>query len=866
MFSNNAVKKIISLAVIVLINFFSQSIQAADRCDQIRHKKEYLFKKAISKKLESNAYFNLPISEFSRASDFEYLTFKVETTQELKGAHKLYLTIQDHLSQNYWTQLNHVVEVQKGKFDIFVDLKQIVGERGSQKKPRRINFSKLKKIFIVLDPDQSNSFSTTVSDFRFFTGVRPQFSNDYRVFDFRIKNNDELPCIHSIDELDKYSKTKGYGFKGLNLWRKEDSQYMDPFFRSVLFANEGEFAVDLPNGTYDVTFFWNSLGYWDPPFFSKRKVMLEDIPLRIQDRSEISDYERDYFVFEKQVPTLRDHPWDWLYERVMKPITKRIVISDKQLNLKFNGDASAVGLNGLIITNAKNPSQIKKGQAFIEDFKSYLKDFYDRKVRSSYKGQSPWTSKKAIAVLKQKTSSLSAFDDLSQLTTDVDSVLFAGKESTFVNLKYQNPFTGRIKLQWKSKNKKSPIELKPYKGMYQWVSLDRNHESYTLETQYLDQDNLEVNSSLNQQLFIEFSLKGEVSQKVFKEKGELIVEVIGDTSSKKSRWSFPLEVIILNETLPKLDIQAGFIGLNALKYSYFPSRQRLSRRRLWDEAYLKLMAKYGFNSFTGLPTNYESPKGLSFEEVSHRLSFAESLGFHPPYYSYGGEFLHQFFEENNLEGINKHKSALSTFLKKSEFQDIVFQFTDEAAGYSDNVDRDLERSGFLKKTFPRLKLGGFSHWQDSESAKLIELNKSLEPISLSKIGHSGLHWLQSNNKSWGLYNQAQGAREDVYKTFGRSLWNWSRKKGFTHYLEWHAAAIQNLPYFDLDGREADVAIAYPRADGKLNMTLKFIKAAEGLQDFRWLSYLSSKEAFSAREILKKEEKFTFRSSILGKLF
>ena len=131
---------------LLLSLFVAFPIYAQDCAKEIKEKLAR-FSSAINKTIKSDQYFNLDLKEFSKSNQYQYLVFSVEATQVEKGEHKLFFVIQDDQSNNYWTQLNHVSEVQKGKFDIYVDLRQIVGERGSQKSPRRLNLKKLKKVY-----------------------------------------------------------------------------------------------------------------------------------------------------------------------------------------------------------------------------------------------------------------------------------------------------------------------------------------------------------------------------------------------------------------------------------------------------------------------------------------------------------------------------------------------------------------------------------------------------------------------------------------------------------------------------------------------------------------------------------------------
>lgn len=866
------------LFVILQNSIYAQKALSKGNCTVEKDYEERIISPKKPLKVSFNDYLNLDIVPFKKASQYDFLELQIDSFQDENQESQLYITFQDHLTQNYWSQLNHISHLSKGKNIIFVDLKSLVGERGSQKEKRNINFKKLKKVFLVVDPEKTTKGKIELKSLKLIKSARPNYPSAIKVFDFRIKDDSNLPCVQAIDEKDRYHPKLGYGFKDISLWKKEDSVYMDTYLRSVLYIQNGEFAVDLPNGHYELILYWNSLGYWDPPFYSSRKVLAEDIPLLISDRSLLSNYEDDLLIFENREPSIHDHPWDWLYKDIMKPIRKKVKVTDGQLNLKFSGDASGVGLNGLIIAKA-NPSQSVL-DPFLIKFKNMLKGEYNRKIRSFYPSESPWQSKKNFFHVSSKIERMSPYDDLSlKYKNDkaLNEILFAKNFSSFINLLIHLKYSGtyKMKIDWIPEGPRdlSVIQLKPYKSYMQWLSRDRNHESYTLETQYLVKGDHELQGSQNQQFFIEFAMRSQLKdthpfykQKIFKEKGVLKISFHSKDKSKKGNAVYtkklPLTFVLLNDDFDKLTTQVGFIGLNALKYSYFPNQQSLERRRHWDMAYLSLLSRYGFNAFTGLPRGENEPLGLSFGEVDQFLKKAKKLGFRPPYHTYGGEFLHKFFEESSADQILQEKSSIASFFESKKFENIIFQFSDEPGGYSQNIKRDSERYQFLKKNFPFLSLGGFTQWKDGQADSLVDFNKKLDWIALSSLGHSGIHWLQSKNRTWGLYNQAENNRDDLYHVFGRKLWNWSRKEGFSFYLEWHSSAIQNMPYFDLDGREADVAIGLPNHSGGLNPTIRFIQAAEGLQDFLWLQYLSSKKAFKAQEFLILDEKFTFRNKIL----
>jgi hypothetical protein len=95
--------------------------------------------------------------------------------------------------------------------------------------------------------------------------------------------------------------------------------------------------------------------------------------------------------------------------------------------------------------------------------------------------------------------------------------------------------------------------------------------------------------------------------------------------------------------------------------------------------------------------------------------------------------------------------------------------------------------------------------------------------------------MDRNNK-WGAYNATPGNLDDPRFSFGPGLF-YAHKSGLSHYLEWHSSAVNNYPYFDLDGRESDVVMFMPRSSGELQSTLRFELATEGLHILRKLILL-----------------------------
>ena len=98
--------------------------------------------------------------------------------------------------------------------------------------------------------------------------------------------------------------------------------------------------------------------------------------------------------------------------------------------------------------------------------------------------------------------------------------------------------------------------------------------------------------------------------------------------------------------------------------------------------------------------------------------------------------------------------------------------------------------------------------------------------------------LKNNNQRWGFYNASAGNLDDPRFSFGLGLYI-ARLNGLSQYLEWHATAFNNYPYYDFDGRESDSVMFYPTTDGKLLHSVRFELATEGLHAYKKLKILET---------------------------
>ena len=101
-----------------------------------------------------------------------------------------------------------------------------------------------------------------------------------------------------------------------------------------------------------------------------------------------------------------------------------------------------------------------------------------------------------------------------------------------------------------------------------------------------------------------------------------------------------------------------------------------------------------------------------------------------------------------------------------------------------------------------------------------------------------------------IYNLCADADKDLNFCFGIQLYR-LYKANIKYYFEWHAAAIHNYPGFDLDGRESDIGIFYPKKNGEVGLTKRYIETASGIETFNKLilleHYLKNRKAKGLKE-------------------
>jgi hypothetical protein len=734
---------------------------------------------------------------------------------------EFYLTMADHKSSNYWSQLNHKSTLAPGWNHLNFSLSQYVGERGSQRYQRGLELARLNKIFVVADLAKrlGKKHKFLIDNVQLSSSKNISLSEDIKTFDFTSHKAQFDRAFTPVLTRHNYTLKRGFGFINPRFWRVEDSQYVGESLRYSIGVLDGSFRVDLPNGRYRIALVMDKLGMWDPPFWSDRTLSLNGQVVFKESRSTGAEYLKDLLIFENTRPTPKDHPFDLYFSRLFQTIEKDVTVTQGHLTMEFSGDESAISLNRLVIS----PNNQKFEQSLVNEIAlkdrqeiDHLTRLLSTKSVSAAKRVSviaadlklhPQVAKTAIA---QNISWVSAPGEIAYAVIQVDPKNLSEMNWQAIDLRSK---TGAI-----------IPGIKLSQLIPQWTSGDLNHETYQLAGKYLEPINREKISLKPHELtFFLATLKIPVN-----ETGEFNGEVKLTLGSES--FSIPISLAVLKAHLPSIDFPVGFFGMDPIPASYFKGKGLEELRRKARFQALELMQEAGMTALSGLPTTPYNSETKSFDtrEIDATLKRAHDLGFQK-IYSYGGTFPHALLNDSSIPQ-DKLKDHLKKYFSKKN-PEIVHTFSDEASGYSDRLASDIELGQKLRRDYPFMKLAGFSGMKENEATKLHELFD--EGFYSSVMQHKLYRYRQ---QKWGSYNAAPGNWDDPRYTLGPGLFL-ARAAGLSQYLEWQTT--NNYPYLELDGRESDVVLFLPKSNGEIRQTLRFVWAQEGLTIYRKLKLLQN---------------------------
>lgn len=752
-------------------------------------------------------YYNFDPQKFLQADWSDYDRIGLDIYNPTHQFVEFFLTLGDSSSQNYWGQLNHKTHLAPGWNKLSFDLKQFLGERGSHRFHRSLDLKKIQKWFIVADPNNKlkNAPSFFVDNIKLTRNPPPYPENGVYAFDFTSHKDQSHSGFTPVTSRDYYQEQKGFGFVAPEFWRVEDSAWVGSPLRYSIGLTKGQFRVKVPNGKYKVNLQIERLGYWDVSFWKDRSLSINGKMVFKETRDYAADYLKDLLQFEAITPSPDDHPYDLYLKRIFRPLKFSADVTNGVLDFSFEGDPTGISLNSLVLAKVSDSHKMDK---FLEKVDQRLKDEFDWMTREIKPTLASNKTNSQIGVIKPSLE-LSPHKTYPASEQLIFKTHRGEKRSQLVQVRHHSALKWSLGDFVSSSGAKIPAtQIKVYEIIPQFVSPDLNHETYFVAGKFLKSasSELQLSPEVTKYLWLEYTGDQQTDSGLYK--GQM------NFTGKGFTKTLPMEISLSTMALPKIDFPVGFFGPDPIPHSYFQGDISKSRENFRLKAIARL-GQDGFTTIAGLPDESES--------FFQTIKVANDSGMSGVYFSYGGQFPQKYLEDpEKKEELQKIYTGLNT--------KIVHTFSDEAGGYSNKIEEDLSLGQKLKQEFPFIPLGGFSSLNDS---RVEELNTYFQFPFFSNVSKSKARRISSH---WGSYNASPGNLDDPRFSFGPGLY-FARKMGLGHYLEWHASAVNNYPYYDFDGRESDVVMFMPSFNGDLYSTLRYELAVQGLQSFRKLTLL-----------------------------
>ena len=670
-----------------------------------------------------------------------------------------------------------------------------------------------------------------------------------------------FPGFTKINENDRYSKEKGYGWLKTSFGRIEDRLHPDALFRSYISCMDAELAVDVPNGKYRVHLQLEDPGYWEfMQNYTRRTVVAEGITV-VDEKMDSAEFQRRYFLNQDTEDTPEEDPFNKYVEQRLPWHTFDVDVADGQLNLVFHSpDTYGNTLSAVVIYPAEHS---EKGKEFLTYVKTLRR--FDWSQRWKPVSKRPTTPVFAGAAATEATrdgfvlyavSSNGGEEQNSYNHVPLDTELVASLELTAARgetepvcfgLRPAKPL-GKVEATL-SPLKNSAGESLPPECATVWVGRYRFSRSggdqtgmYEVRERELrsfnrtDADTLRFDNGMARRFWINIQIPEQAAAGVYS--GAVTVK-----SENGGQRTVPFHLRVLPIVLPEPGHLFAMYGAVIMPPAYYPEMK--AERPKLKEALYRDLRSHGINYFRDLDVQATWLNGKAVvsnaDSVDRELATLKKLGFIPAtVVAPSGCTLDELAGGGQVHGVPQaqfiagwHKE-LNEFYKAHNWPKPFFCYGDEP-----NIPQTLNKLTAINKAVhavaPDVWTGIAYHVQSPEGYELLktldvhDFKAFCKVEDFKKAKEAGKFLLNCNV---GDNRAAYGLRE----------WRAMKERQTDGCITYAYTGNHVDCYYALDGREDDYMKAPPRSDGSFETTPRWERIREGVDDFR---YARALELFAA---------------------
>jgi len=697
-----------------------------------------------------------------------------------------------------------------------------------------------------------------IDNLRFVKAAKPE---GVWAFDFGPPSQPVMLGWTPVTYNTAYTKAKGYGWgpRGGTPWNgsARDTTFGGMLLQDFCASREFNFQVDVPDGKYRVTVFYENAGYWggEQAKHNERRILANGKVAWNEPRPDGSAHA--LYRFEDVEPVGVDI-WDtYMAAELAKPVVFEADAKRWGLSLRFECDTvwgskiAAVAVHAVDDADAAAwlDAQLKK---VADEFRAKAVCLDPKVAEPPHHDHWRWNWPVRLE------------DDItpgSLPTKDVQVKGYAADEPVTVHAvrgeteticlavrALKQPLEARFGAEWT----KAPSDL-PMKLHLAWYNTSRGFGqiAYHIKPHTLRAcpQPLKIAKGVTRLLVLKVQIPENAPAGEYQ--GVLFARPAWGRASGSRTPYLPFRLVVHPVTLDReTDYLMAFFGL--MPSGLIPVEKK------WDvlDETLRLLREYGMNAVCGGP-NW-TLKGwqdgqpiIDYGELDQYFALLKKHGFTKALGGYGGlrfRGLHDGYEKGAAgakveqqsglpyeEAVMRAWGAFHKTARAKGWPPIFYAMCDETR-VRDKAERELV---FMKimdkvyKAFPDtiIPSGSYSvNFQKQVTNKddlLYWHQRFFENLAVSSLnGHdpSVMAEAEKLGRDVHIYNQGR-----TRYSFG--LYQWSEyRKGVKARWQWHLNVLHGYQFFDLDGREPDTAmICYGR--DRIYPTIHFERCREGAEDF-----------------------------------
>ena len=759
----------------------------------------------------------------------------------------------------YWNRHNASTTFAPGKTTWIISVRGMYrGESGSRNNDIQRNIDPNSIVVLNLNFGATGSQGKVVVDnLRLVKADRPQ---DVWAFDFGPENQAVMLGWTPVSNNSVYSPQKSFGFNAaLYAAYARDTTFGPAMLRDGIECGGQTFRVNVPQGRYRVTVFYENAGYWDgeQAMQSQRTISVDGKTVWQENRPEGTMH---YLTRFENVEPIDVDIWDtYMASELAKPAVFEATAGSQGLALNFDADRPLGSrVAGIVICRADDNTA-----------STWVKQQVDAMATEF---------RSAAVALDKPAQAFQVSDDWQKLglvawPVDLQTPI---KPTSVPSDKIASPATLQVsRLAVMNEYEPLCVAIRPLKDLGTcslriegspegidartqviWYNTSRGFGSiaYTIQPHTVrDQASVNLPKDITREVVVNCHITDKAKA------GDAKLTLIVEDAAKATVLRVPLTLNVHNIKLDrKSDYQMGFFGIMP------PGAIPANRQQAVLEQTMQMLSEHGMNYVCGAPSftlkGWKNGKPIiDFAATDAFISLTQKHGFTGPISGYGGpglagssdgdtagETAKKVAAESGMpyeQALMKAWGAVDEHARNANWPLIQVKLCDEPrvpesaqlqveymtimAKISKQYAKSIRTIGYYSASFNKRPTDkkDMQCWEQ-------QIFNTLDASSLNSHDQSVMDEAVKLGKEVHIYNQGT----DRY-SWGLYQWN-EYVKGVRSRLEWHMSNLSGYQFFDFDGRTPDFAAVCYGKD-TLYPTILFENARQGAQDFYLCQTLSN---------------------------